>query len=538
MARSVAVPERACDPLLARAGLTKEFDSGTRHRLAHCRYGEFRSPQVPPRFGQLAGRGRARRLCHAPAARTWRDRRSTRRGSRRCGVSRARRYGEVAYVAQGAGPAVLLLHGFPLNGFQWRGAIERPGAQARCIAPDFLGMGHSSAARGQPVGPDAQVLMLIALLDELRIERAHVIANDSGGAVAQLLVGATSAPRAQPAAHQLRHRGRESARRHAAGHRARAPGRARRALVHGLGRRSFAGAFRGRASAACATPIARIPPTKRCACTSRRSSGSPSAARRCTATPSRWSAMRSPASVRRCARVAYPRASSGAWPTRSSVRECGLPRRMLRQFPRPSFAAERQAVLARGTSGHRDRAGAPAVGVRRCSRLKPGTYTRRACGISFCANLAFSCSGACTPLSRRAGHFRHRHRHGHRRCLRAGRADAACRSRTARRDHGFQRRRGARAARRQAAARGRRQMDPGAGVRRHFDGHAVHEAGGMGRRLHVPEPAHLRRRGVHAARDQRAARRRSRSSPWASSPTSPRCSSPSRASARRSAPSR
>ena len=98
------------------------------------------------------------------------------------------RYGEVAYVAQGAGPEVLLLHGFPLNGFQWRGTIEGLAAQARCIAPDFLGMGHSSAARGQPVSPDAQMLMLIALLDELRIERAHVIANDSGGAVAQLLV--------------------------------------------------------------------------------------------------------------------------------------------------------------------------------------------------------------------------------------------------------------------------------------------------------------------------------------------------------------
>ena len=98
------------------------------------------------------------------------------------------RYGDVAYVAQGAGPEVLLLHGFPLNGFQWRGTIEGLAAQARCIAPDFLGMGHSSAARGQPVSPDAQILMLIALLDELRIERAHVIANDSGGAVAQLLV--------------------------------------------------------------------------------------------------------------------------------------------------------------------------------------------------------------------------------------------------------------------------------------------------------------------------------------------------------------
>jgi haloalkane dehalogenase len=98
------------------------------------------------------------------------------------------RYGDVAHVAQGSGPEVLLLHGFPLNGFQWRGTIEGLAGQARCIAPDFLGMGHSSAARGQPVSPDAQVLMLMALLDELRIARVHVIANDSGGAVAQLLV--------------------------------------------------------------------------------------------------------------------------------------------------------------------------------------------------------------------------------------------------------------------------------------------------------------------------------------------------------------
>src|SRR5262245_44178046 len=45
-------------------------------------------------------------------------------------------YGEVAYVARGSGRAVLMLHGFPLNGFQWRGAIERLSPHALCIAPD------------------------------------------------------------------------------------------------------------------------------------------------------------------------------------------------------------------------------------------------------------------------------------------------------------------------------------------------------------------------------------------------------------------
>src|SRR5262245_2201292 len=101
--------------------------------------------------------------------------------------------GKVAYVEQGAGRAVLLLHGFPLNGFQWRGAIPLLAPYARCIAPDFLGMGHSRAAAGQAVGPQAQVQMLIALLDALRIDEVDVIANDSGGAVAQLLATRHSA---------------------------------------------------------------------------------------------------------------------------------------------------------------------------------------------------------------------------------------------------------------------------------------------------------------------------------------------------------
>lgn len=96
--------------------------------------------------------------------------------------------GNVAYVEHGIGRAVLMLHGFPLNSFQWRGAIARLAPHARCIAPDFLGMGHSAAAPGQNVGPSAQADMLVALLDALAVPSADVIANDSGCAVAQLLM--------------------------------------------------------------------------------------------------------------------------------------------------------------------------------------------------------------------------------------------------------------------------------------------------------------------------------------------------------------
>lgn len=95
-------------------------------------------------------------------------------------------FGEVAFVAQGRGRPVLFLHGFPLNGFQWRGAIERLAPHARCIAPDFLGMGHTHSSPDQDVGPESQVSMLASLLDALDISGVDLIANDSGCAVAQL----------------------------------------------------------------------------------------------------------------------------------------------------------------------------------------------------------------------------------------------------------------------------------------------------------------------------------------------------------------
>lgn len=98
------------------------------------------------------------------------------------------RFGNIAYVERGSGPAALFLHGFPLNGFQWRGALDRLSPYRRCIAPDFLGMGYTQVADGQSCAPEAQVDMLLALLDALSVPSVDVVANDSGGAVAQLLV--------------------------------------------------------------------------------------------------------------------------------------------------------------------------------------------------------------------------------------------------------------------------------------------------------------------------------------------------------------
>ncbi|QSQ19076.1 alpha/beta fold hydrolase [Pyxidicoccus parkwayensis] len=97
-------------------------------------------------------------------------------------------FGRIAYVERGSGDAALFLHGAPLNGFQWRGAIDRLSSSRRCIAPDFMGLGYSEVPEHQSLAADAQASMLAALLDALGISAVDIIASDSGGAVAQLFL--------------------------------------------------------------------------------------------------------------------------------------------------------------------------------------------------------------------------------------------------------------------------------------------------------------------------------------------------------------
>jgi len=98
------------------------------------------------------------------------------------------RFGRIAYVERGSGKAALFLHGAPLNGFQWRGALERLAAHRRCIAPDFMGLGYSEIPEQQSLAADAQTDMIGAFLDALAIRAVDIVASDSGGAVAQLFV--------------------------------------------------------------------------------------------------------------------------------------------------------------------------------------------------------------------------------------------------------------------------------------------------------------------------------------------------------------
>jgi haloalkane dehalogenase len=94
----------------------------------------------------------------------------------------------VAYVEHGRGPAALFVHGFPLNNYQWRGALERLHPHRRCIAPDAMGLGYTQTPQAQTISPETQAEMLAMFLDALHVGTVDLVGNDSGGLVSQLFV--------------------------------------------------------------------------------------------------------------------------------------------------------------------------------------------------------------------------------------------------------------------------------------------------------------------------------------------------------------
>lgn len=95
-------------------------------------------------------------------------------------------FGRIAYVERGKGPAALFFHGFPMSGYQWRGSLERLSPHRRCLAPDFMGLGYTEVPAQQDLSPQAQADMLVAFLDGLSVSSVDIVANDSGGTIAQL----------------------------------------------------------------------------------------------------------------------------------------------------------------------------------------------------------------------------------------------------------------------------------------------------------------------------------------------------------------
>src|SRR5918995_6648344 len=89
---------------------------------------------------------------------------------------------ELAVQVTGSGPPVLLLHGFPDRADLWRHQIDALKSDFTVIAPDLRGFGDSDKPDDVRVGKS--VGDVVGILDELGIDRAHVVGHDWGAGVA------------------------------------------------------------------------------------------------------------------------------------------------------------------------------------------------------------------------------------------------------------------------------------------------------------------------------------------------------------------
>ncbi len=86
----------------------------------------------------------------------------------------------VNFLDVGAGPVVLLVHGFPLNHLMWRYQIKSLSMNHRVICPDLPGFGASPGS-GQSLTLRQCVEGLIGLLDRLEIETVSFCGLSMGG---------------------------------------------------------------------------------------------------------------------------------------------------------------------------------------------------------------------------------------------------------------------------------------------------------------------------------------------------------------------
>ena len=86
----------------------------------------------------------------------------------------------------GAGPPVLLIHGWPDTARLWRNQVPAlTEAGFRAITFDLRGMGRSDKPEGvEAYALPVAVADVVGILDELGIDRAHIVGHDFGAALA------------------------------------------------------------------------------------------------------------------------------------------------------------------------------------------------------------------------------------------------------------------------------------------------------------------------------------------------------------------
>ncbi|UGT61098.1 alpha/beta fold hydrolase [Nocardia asteroides] len=97
--------------------------------------------------------------------------------------------GSIRYHETGEGPPVVFVHGLLVNANLWRGVVPAIAAAGyRCIAPDWPLGAHTVPVPEAHLSPPGVADLIAAFLERLDLTDVTLVANDTGGAITQVLL--------------------------------------------------------------------------------------------------------------------------------------------------------------------------------------------------------------------------------------------------------------------------------------------------------------------------------------------------------------
>ncbi|HEX4110091.1 MAG TPA: alpha/beta hydrolase [Solirubrobacteraceae bacterium] len=97
--------------------------------------------------------------------------------------------GPIAVQQRGQGAPIVFVHGLAVDGSLWRKVTPSLDGAFRCVVPTLpLGAHRQPMSAGFERSPRGVAHLLADLLGELELEDVTLVANDTGGAITQLLI--------------------------------------------------------------------------------------------------------------------------------------------------------------------------------------------------------------------------------------------------------------------------------------------------------------------------------------------------------------
>jgi pimeloyl-ACP methyl ester carboxylesterase len=97
--------------------------------------------------------------------------------------------GTIRYRERGTGHPVVFVHGLLVNADLWRAVVPALGDGYRCVAPDWPLGSHSVPLKPDAdLSPPGMARLIADFLAALDLEDVTIVANDTGGAITQILM--------------------------------------------------------------------------------------------------------------------------------------------------------------------------------------------------------------------------------------------------------------------------------------------------------------------------------------------------------------